>query len=183
MLHQTETEWNPTLLLWSIRDFDGMKLGFTRFCVYRASYWMWSLFGTLISGLQRRSTQPTALNTSESRIGLFSQDLRKFRRDGRFLLFKPPKSPLSGGLLNALRKSYSFGIFSHFLGRSRAQRASTGIYCDLVFILRGELNDPNPEQSHSVLRNYRGSLLFFCNPVRFPNRAIGVNLGIFRCIL
>ena len=34
------------------------------------------------------------------------QDLRKFRRDGRFLLFKPPKSPLSGGLLNALRKSY-----------------------------------------------------------------------------
>ena len=37
---------------------------------------------------------------------------------------------------------FSFGTLAILLGRSRAQLAPTGIYCDLAFILSGELNDP-----------------------------------------
>ena len=37
-------------------------------------------------------------------------------------------------------------------------------------------------QSHSVLRKYGISRLFFPDPVRLGNRTIGVNLGIFRSL-
>ena len=36
-------------------------------------------------------------------------------------------------------ENYSLTILA---GKSRAQLAPTSIYCDLVFILSGELNDP-----------------------------------------
>ena len=35
-----------------------------------------------------------------------------------------------------------FGSLTILAGKSRAQLAPTGIYCDLAFMLSGELNDP-----------------------------------------